>query len=287
MSDADAPLRADQAFRHQAGAAWVLLQEQTDIQIDPFGRAALAKLDLTTGARVLDVGCGCGQTLLELAELVGPRGHVLGVDISEPMLERARERVAGQAVVELCCADAQTHPFPPADFDAAFSRFGVMFFEDASRAFANVGRALRTQGRLAFVCWQDLALNPWADLPLRAVLPVLGPDASPDLMRPGRPGPFYFADVDRVRTILSTAGFADVQIDRFEQPLHLGGAMTLEQAVSYCRQIGPAARAMADAAAELRPALDAALAGALAPFVRERGVWLDGAAFIVTARLRR
>jgi SAM-dependent methyltransferase len=284
MSEADGPTRSDQAFRERAGEAWALLQEQTDTQLDPFGLAAVAKLGLTRGARVLDVGCGCGQTLLELAEIVGPRGHVLGVDISEPMLERARQRVAGQASVEICCADAQTHPFVLADFDAVFSRFGVMFFEDARRAFANLRRALRPQGGLAFVCWQDLALNPWAGLPLRAVMRVLGRDALPDLLRPGCPGPFYLSDADRVRTILSAAGFADVEIDRFERPLHLGGAMTLEQALAYCRQIGPAARAMAEAAPELRPALDAAVAGALAPFVSERGVWLDAAAFIVTAR---
>jgi SAM-dependent methyltransferase len=202
------------------------------------------------------------------------------------MLARAGERVAGRPSIALCSANAQTHPFAPADFDALFSRFGVMFFEDSIAAFTNLRRALRPGGRVAFVCWQALTKNPWAELPLRAVMQVLGSAALPDLLRPGCPGPFHFADPDRVRAILSGAGFDDLEIERFERPLHLGGAMTLEEALTYCRQMGPGARAMTDAPAELRPALEAAIAGALAPFVSERGVWMDAAAFIVTARVR-
>lgn len=286
MRDTSTPIRADQAFRERVGEAWVLLQEQTDTQLDPFGRAAIAKLELTLGARVLDIGCGCGQTLLELAELVGASGRVMGVDVSEPMLARAGERVAGQPTIELCYANAQTHPFPAADFDALFSRFGVMFFEDSIAAFANLRRALRPGGRVAFVCWQTLAKNPWAELPLRAVMQVLSSTALPELFRPGRPGPFHLSDPDRVRAILSDAGFAEIEIERFERPLQVGGAMTLEEGLAYCRQMGPAARAMTDAPAELRPALEAAIAGTLAPFVTDRGVWMDAAAFIVTARVR-
>jgi len=223
--------------------------------------------------------------LLQLADQVGPEGRVLGVDISELMLERARQRTAARASVSLCLADAQTHPFAAAEFDAAFSRFGVMFFQNARDAFANIRRALVPGGRLAFACWQDIARNPWADIPLRAVLGVLGEGALPDLLRPGRPGPFYFSDPDRIRTALAGAGFADVAVDPSERPLHLGGAMTLEEALTYSRQLGPAARAMADADPALRPALDAAITGALAPFASSRGVWMDAATFIVTARV--
>src|SRR5690349_4293450 len=137
MGPIDSPTRAraDQAFRQRAGAAWVHLQRQTDTQLDPSGRAALARLDLGRGGRVVDVGCGTGQTLLELADLVGPSGFVLGIDISEPMVAGARERTTALASVQIRGADAQTHRFVPGAFDAAFSRFGVMFFEDAAAAF--------------------------------------------------------------------------------------------------------------------------------------------------------
>jgi SAM-dependent methyltransferase len=277
------PARADQAFRQQSGDAWVRLQRQLDAQLDPFGRAALARLELAAGARVLDVGCGTGQTLLQLAEIVGPTGSVLGVDISEQMVAGALARTAGNPAVEVRCVDAQTHVFAPGAFDAIYSRFGVMFFEDAGAAFTNLRRALRPGGRLAFVCWQALARNPWAEVPLQAVLRVLPPGSLPALLRPGCPGPFYLSDRDRIGTLLSGAGFADVAIEAFEQPFHLGAAVTLEEAVAYCRQIGPAARAMDGAPAELGPALQTALTGALAPFAGDRGVWMDAAAFVVTA----
>ena len=151
MTTGDAPrsARAEPLYGERTGQTWALLQEQTDVQLDPFGRAVLATLAPARAARVLDVGCGCGQTVLELAEIVGPRGHVVGVDISAPMLARARERCPALPGGDLCRADAQTHPFAPGLFDAVFSRFGVMFFADARLAFANLHRALRPDGRLA------------------------------------------------------------------------------------------------------------------------------------------
>jgi len=251
--------------------------------IDPLGRAALARLPPASGARVLDVGCGCGQTLLELAEVVGPRGRVVGVDVSEPMLVRAGERIAAHPEIELVRADAQTHAFAPATFDAVFSRFGVMFFQDARAAFANLRAALRPGGRLAFVCWQERARNAWAELPLQAVMRLLPPEALPEMLSTGKPGPFFLSDPAFIRTLLTGAGFIAVEVEPLEQPLHVGGALTLADAVAYCRQIGPAARATAEAPETLRPALDAALEAALAPFVTPRGVWMDGAAWVVTA----
>jgi SAM-dependent methyltransferase len=270
-------------FNERAGEAWALLQDRTDAQLDVFGRATMARLSLARGARVLDVGCGCGQTLGELAELVGPSGYVLGVDVSEPMLARAQRFAAAHSTIELVRADAQTYAFVPASFDAMFSRFGVMFFEDPRAAFTNLRRALRPQGRLAFVCWQAMSRNPWAERPLQAVLEVLGGEPPP-MLRPGVPGPFAFADAELVRAILADAGFVEIAVESFETPLHFGGAMTIAEAVAYATQIGPAARAMTDAPAAQRPALEAALAGALAPFASDRGVWVDSAAFIVTAR---
>ncbi|MEO5769944.1 MAG: SAM-dependent methyltransferase, partial [Polyangia bacterium] len=137
---------------------------------------------------------------------------------------------------------------------------------------------------LSFVCWQDLAKNPWAARPLEAVMRLLPESAMPDMLRDGRPGPFFMSDPSRVRAILGDAGWKDVSLEPIEMPLHLGAATTLDEAVEYSLQIGPAARAMTDAPEALKPALEAALREALAPFASTRGVFMDGAAFIVGAR---
>jgi ubiquinone/menaquinone biosynthesis C-methylase UbiE len=284
MPTTNDPPRASQSFIEKGGDAWVRLQDQTDALIDPLGRIAIERLAPAPGERVLDVGCGCGQTLLELGELVGDAGRVVGVDISPPMLGRARERVAGRPNVSVVLADAQTHAFEAGSFDALYSRFGVMFFDDARAAFANLGRAVRAGGRLSFVCWQPRAKNPWAERPLEAVMRLLPPSAMPDMLREGRPGPFFLSEPERVRAMLGDAGWTDVAFESVERELHIGAAATLDEAVVYSLQIGPAARAMGDAPEAQRPALEAALREALRPFAGPRGVWMKGAVFIVQAR---
>ena len=154
------------------GARWVEVGPRIDAQLEPLGLATIERAAVRVGERVLDVGCGCGQATLQLAERVGATGSVLGSDISEPMLARARERAgeAGLENVEFRQGDAQTEPFPESHFDLIFSRYGVMFFADSEAAFANLRVALRPGGRLVFVCWQELGKNPWLEQPLGAAL---------------------------------------------------------------------------------------------------------------------
>jgi hypothetical protein len=159
-----------------------------------------------------------------------------------------------------------------------------MFFRDSLAAFRNLGTALRSGGRLGFVCWQGREKNEWAEVPLQAVLPVIGTREVPELLQPDRPGPFYFSDQRRIRGVLETAGYIDIDIQPFERPLHFGAAMTLEEAVDYATRIGPSSRVMADASEDLGSEFREALSRALAPFVGERGLWLGSAAFVVTAK---
>lgn len=271
-------------FGEKAGNAWALLQERTDAYLDPLGRVAMALLQLEQGARVTDIGCGCGQTLLELAELVGPSGRVLGLDISQPMLARAQEIAAPYGNVSVVLADAETYTFTPASEDALFSRFGVMFFRDPSAAFRNLRRALRPGGQLAFVCWQELDRNPWAAVPLRALMARMPDVPAPALLDPGTPGPFGLADRARVEALLHAAGFAEVKISSHTTSVHFGAALTLDEAVDYCRQLGPASRFLGDAPPERRPELLETLREALAPHVSPRGLWMDAAAWLVSAR---
>jgi SAM-dependent methyltransferase len=270
------------SWNEDVGQRWVALQEIIDAQLEPFSAAVIERLDLRAADRVLDIGCGCGASTLALARRVTPAGFVMGFDLSARMLGRARERVRAEHMshVTLEAGDAQTHAFPKGDFDALFSRFGVMFFDEPASAFANLRLALRPAGKLGFVCWQPLERSPWFEVPLRAVSRHVDLKPSP----PGAPGPFAFQDAARVRAILGEAGFTGVAIEPFEitVPVRAGGSV--EEAIDFLLQLGPAGRALREAPPEAQPAAARSLAEALAPFVTPNGVELDAAAWIVTAK---
>ena len=257
-----------------AGDLWVAQQERLDRQLDPLGRAARAALALRPGEHVLDVGCGSGQTTLQLGDAVGPTGRVLGVDISAPLLATARRRDAG-AHVSFVQADAQTHAFEP-PFDAIYSRFGVMFFADPVAAFANLRRAMKPASRLAFVCWRAPAENPVMTVPMAAAAKHFPSPAPAD---PNAPGPFAFADRGRVARILEAAGFGAIEISPHDELI--GGndrADTLELALN----IGPLGRALREHP-EQRAAVIDAVRDAIEPFIVDGVARIPSATWIVTA----
>lgn len=264
------------------GVTWSLLQEDLDRQIAPLGRIAIEALAPQPGERVLDVGCGCGDTSLQLAERVAPTGHVTGLDISEPMLAVAQRRAAEQGrqdQVNFVLADAQTYEFEPASYDALFSRFGVMFFADPADAFANLRSALKPGGRLAFVCWRPAAENGWMMVPFKAAVGLFPvPPAKTD---PLAPGPFAFADAERVRGILSEAGFSDIGIKPHNQSI---GGHPLDHAVKLALKVGPLGAMLREQPDTDPAAVAEAVRGALKSFETENGVMLPAAAWIVTAR---
>ena len=265
-------------WNNAAGETWAALQDRLDRQIEPLGLRAIEASAPQPGERVLDIGCGCGQTSFELARRVGPSGRVLGVDISAPMLEVARQRAAGAAAnVSFIEADAQTHALQKGGFDLAVSRFGVMFFDDPTAAFRNIGAALRPGGRLAFVCWRPMLENAWMATPLFAAMPLLPPLPPPD---PAAPGPFAFADPERVRNILTGAGFEAVDIQPHDQPI---GGNDLDQTVAMALKVGPLGAVLREHP-HLRDGVVGAIREALAPHVTPKGVMLPSATWIVTAR---
>jgi SAM-dependent methyltransferase len=278
---------ADRAWQERAGQAWSDLYAENDRQLGALGTRALARLAARAGERVIDVGCGCGQTLLQLAAAVGPSGRVLGVDVSEVMLARAHRRVAEAAAappVEIMCADAASFSFAAQSFDAIFSRFGLMFFAQPRAAFENLRAALAPAGRLAFVSWQPLERNPWALVPLRAVQAALPEAPLPTLFAEGGPGPFSLADPAQVTGLLEAAGFRQVVVEPITTELQLGGAATVDEAMRYLVRIGPAARQLAESEPAQRARGEAAMSRAIAPHASERGVWMEAAVLVVTAR---
>ncbi|MBV9995285.1 MAG: methyltransferase domain-containing protein [Caulobacteraceae bacterium] len=263
-----------------AAATWVAIQARLDRQIEPIGRATMDALAPGVGDRVLDIGCGCGASTLELSRRVGAAGEALGIDPSGPMLDVARRRAteAGLAQARFLEADAQTHAFAPASFDKAYSRFGVMFFADPVAAFANVRRALKPEGRIAFLCWRTPAENPIMSLPMAAARPHLPAPASPP--DPGAPGPFAFADRSRIETILARAGFADIGVVAHDEKLTAG---PLDEAVDTALRMGPLGSFLREHP-EFKAAVEPAVRIALAQHQSPRGVFLDSATWIVTAR---
>jgi SAM-dependent methyltransferase len=278
MTDAaDAGPNAAQAlyWNESAGPTWVRLQAALDAQIRDVGLAAMAALAPAAGERLLDIGCGCGDTTLELAGRVGAAGKVLGADISAPMLAVARQRAAGLANVSFAQADAQVHPFEPVD--AIYSRFGVMFFADPAAAFANLRRALRPGGRVAFVCWRSPAENPVLTAAMAAAAPLLPePPPPPD---PIAPGPFAFADKDRVAGILRAAGFTNVSIEPHNSKM---GWPDVETGLSLALFIGPLGALLRQ-----HPELHEKVVGAVRGFLEANcgpdGIRLDAATWIVRA----
>jgi len=270
-------------WNHTSGPRWTAAEAQLDAQIAPLGVLTMERGEITRGEHVLDVGCGTGQTVLQLAERVGPEGTVVGIDVSSVMLARAAERAARAKLenVSLLNADAQIHPLEASQFDAIYSRFGVMFFADPPAAFARLRAALRPGGRLCIVCWQVLDRNPWMRDALVALADVIELPAPP---APGAPGPLAFSDPEHVRGILEAAGFTGIAPESAESPLAIGGEGTLDEAVSFLLEVGPAAAALREKGAESRQAAAAALREALRDSMTPSGVVKDAAAWIVTAR---
>ncbi len=267
-------------WNEQGGPRWVRLQEALDRQLASFGCVVMDRLAIGAGERVLDVGCGCGETSLELGRRGGAEGRVLGVDISTVMLARARERAAASPNVQFRAADAQTHPFAAASFDVVFSRFGVMFFRDPRAAFANLARALVPGGRIGFHCWKALPENPWMTVPLFAALQHV---PAPPPPAPDAPGPFAFADAERVRGILADAGLAEIELESRTDVMGVGSG-TLDDAVDFALQMGPASIALREATPETVAKVRVSVREALAPHMTSDGVRLATSSWVVTAR---
>jgi SAM-dependent methyltransferase len=281
------PIQDQIAFWNaEAGDSWARRQETWDVTLAPIGEAAFDRAGIAPGQWAIDIGCGCGATTIELARRVGEQGRVLAIDVSKPMLARARQRAGGMANVALVEADATTHPFEAGGYDLLFSRLGVMFFADPPKAFANLRKALkaakgRAGGRLAFACFRAPQLNPFFTVPLRAATEFAPP---PPKMAPGEPGPFAFAEEAHVRRILDAAGFTEVKLEPVDLALDVGSGKGLEEAVINTREIGPSSRVLRGQPADIVAKAEAALRKALAAVEKNGRIPLDAAIWVVTAR---
>ncbi|MFC9679862.1 class I SAM-dependent methyltransferase [Streptomyces sp. NPDC056948] len=262
----------------RAGHAWVDLQQVLDEMFRPLEDLLVDAVTAEGAEHVLDVGCGTGGTALAVARRLGPAGHVVGVDISGPLIDTARERAEREGLpASFVRADAQEQVFEPAAFDTVISRFGVMFFDDPVRAFANLRSAARDDAALRFVVWRDPAENPFMTTAQRAAAPLL---PSLPVRRPDEPGQFAFADPDKVRRILTESGWADIDI----RPIDVVCTLPEKELVRYFTRLGAVGMFLPEVDEETRARVVETVRAAFDPFVHGSEVRFTAACWTVGAR---
>jgi SAM-dependent methyltransferase len=280
MNERHAGANAEQAryWTEDGGPSWVRHEVMYDLMLAPFNDALLDALDPRPGERVLEVGCGFGSTAVAAAA----RGaEVHGFDISRPMVERARERAAqARANATFVVGDAQEDPLG-GPYDAAMSRFGIMFFADPVRAFRNIASATRDGGRLAFACWQPLERNPWMTAAPEVLRSLM--DDPPPAPPPGA-GPFAFGDTAFIDRVLADAGWTERSIAPFETQTQMGGDDGVQGAVDQALSNSAAKALLAAGDATLRERAAAILTDRFAALSVDGVVSFPAATWVVTAR---
>lgn len=243
------------------------------------------KLPVREGDRVVDVGCGWGDTAMELARLVGPRGSVVGIDCCDAFLETARQELSesGLTNVTFLRGDAEL-ALPEAEFDFAFSRFGTMFFSNPVAGLRNMRRALKPGGRMVHIVWRDPQDNPWLSMAKKEVLRFL--PAPGENARTCGPGPFSMADEPTVRKMMEVAGYEDITFERIDAPVLIG--RDVKDAIDFQLALGPAGEVFREAGEEAerkRPEIEAALAEALQRQKLDAdGIAMESSSWMISAR---
>jgi len=273
-----------EAWNGYEGQHWADNQDRWDAVNAGFTEPLFDAAAIGEHDRVLDIGCGNGQTT-RLAARRASAGHAVGVDLSAPMLTRARATAVREGITNVAFeqGDAQVHPFPDRGFDVAVSRFGVMFFADPVAAFTNIGHALRPGGRLAFLCMRDLGRNEWVHIfaAMRTHLPRLfEPPATPD-----GPGMFSLADPTRIDHVLTHAGFTEITATPVEAAMRFG--QNVEDATELLFTSGPVHFTLTDVDPATANRARDAIKAALQPHADTDGVHLRGLAWVVTATRAR
>jgi ubiquinone/menaquinone biosynthesis C-methylase UbiE len=262
----------------RAGRAWVATQDLLDQMFKPFEDLLVEAVFAGAGGQVLDVGCGTGSTTLAVARLLGAKGQCVGVDVSEPMITAARARAARESTpANFIHADAEIHVFEPMNFDMIISRLGVMFFNDAVRAFANLRRAARDDAELRFIAWRNAAENPFMTTAERAAAPLL-----PNLpaRRPDAPGQFAFADRHRVHSILEESGWAKIDI----RPIDVTCTLPEKELARYLTWLGPVGLVLQEADERTRTQVVEKLRAAFGPYAHGADLRFTAACWMVSAR---
>lgn len=278
----DKNIKQRQFWSGAGGDVWVNKQREMDIMLNPLGDRVIERLDLKSDAKIIDIGCGCGATTLEIAKKI-TQGEILGVDISEPMLDKAAETAREMSLSNISfeVKDVQMDVMPQNYFDIAFSRFGVMFFEDPFEAFKNIHSSLKEDGLLSFVCWQNASLNPWQSLSIQVIKEFLDLPAP----APKSPGPFAFEDKTYLEDILRESGFKGLEIlDNREDIIMFSGKSIREACEDYLTINPVVTEMLKNSKPELTEEILEALVIKFSNFHQNDGLLFPSATWIVSAK---
>jgi SAM-dependent methyltransferase len=283
MADSSPETLEPEDWAGEMGDRWNRHIDQFESMITPIGNAAIEFAEFRSGESVIDIGCGGGPSTLQIADQVGDSGHVTGVDISPRLIETAKQRAAqaGRRNVEFVVGDAATMKFDR-QYDCLFSRFGIMFFEDARAAFRNLATALRPGGRAALCCWGPPQTNPWVG----ELMAVITRYVEPPQRDPQAPGPFSLGEKDHLCAILDQAGFKDIELTVWKGDQYLGGVgADATAATEFALNATFIGDLLADAPEETRKKATNELIEMLRGKETEHGVAMKGTVWLVAARV--
>ena len=280
MGNFDKSSAVQSYWNEDGGRKWSENIDIVESMIAPISDRLIEKISASEGDKVLDIGCGGGITSIKLANLVGATGTVIGIDVSETILNIARSRGAGINNLQFIHRDAASARLGDNKFDIITSRFGVMFFDNPVLAFKNLHAALKPTGRMVFLCWRKIQENPSMAEPARIALEVLSPPAATDIPDPTAPGPFSLSNPAHLTTILQASGFNNIELQEVDASLPMGN---IDEAIAYSMKMGPASQIIKSATGQKKEKVAAAIRKTFRKYTAHNRVKVPSATWIVSA----
>ena len=267
-------------WNEKKGKIWVSLESNIDKMLGPLGHHAIKILNPKSGEKILDIGCGTGSTSQSLSKLVGENGLITGIDISEPILNFAKNQLENRNIknIDFIQEDAQTFNLSNFNYDAIFSRFGIMFFEDPFFAFKNIKKSLNSRGRITFICWSNREENDWITLSSKVASQFL---ELPPKNNPREPGPFAFEEYSYIKEILTKSGWKNINIKNHKENIIVG--KTLYHAAAFLSKMGPMSVPFENSNEKTKAKVIEALKECYSKYLIPKGVEFHFSTWIVSA----
>ena len=267
-------------WNEKKGKIWVSLESNIDKMLGPLGHHAIKILNPKSGEKILDIGCGTGSTSQSLSKLVGENGLITGIDISEPILRFAKNQLDNRNIknIDFIQEDAQTFNLSNFNYDAIFSRFGIMFFEDPFFAFKNIKKSLNSRGRITFICWSNREENDWITLSSKVASQFL---ELPPKNNPREPGPFAFEEYSYIKEILTKSGWKNINIKNHKENIIVG--KTLDHAAAFLSKMGPMSVPFENSNEKTKAKVIEALKECYSKYLIPKGVEFHFSTWIVSA----